>query len=139
MAETRLALLGCRCHDTIVQARHGDPFAVLGPCMTSRAAARCVAIPPRRNQRGGRFARQLTPCSRHSSGSAVRAVWCGMMPETVEPYYRLRITWGGTMSCSVTEDPYAFTPSLLSELDIYLLAEGQVIANSAACLLAQIT
>jgi 1,4-alpha-glucan branching enzyme len=104
--------------DAIVQARHGDPFAVLGP----------------HDVQGGCSVRAFLP-----DATAVQAIardgdtvlatlerirgegfWCGLMPARLP--YRLRVTNGESVRTS--EDPYAFAPSL-GALDIHLLAEGR--------------
>ncbi len=98
----------------LVEARHGDPFALLGPHETA----------------GGRVLRALLP-----GASAVSAVtrqgvsplaqihpaglFEGPVPDG-EPY-RLRVERDG--SVQDIDDPYAFGP-LLGELDLHLLGEG---------------
>ena len=100
--------------DALVHGVHGDPFALLGP--------------------HGNVVRALLPgavgvrvISRKSGAvlGEMRPVYDGILfdtfVETPEPYC-LSIDWGGGVQ--VTEDPYSFPP-LLSDFDLYLLAEGR--------------
>ena len=100
--------------DALVHGVHGDPFALLGP--------------------HGNVVRALLPgavgvrvISRKSGAvlGEMRPVYDGILfdtfVETPEPYC-LSIDWGGGVQ--VTEDPYSFSP-LLSDFDLYLLAEGR--------------
>ena len=102
----------------IVQARHGDPFAVLGPHDVAGGCAVRAMLPE---------ATRVSVLAR--DGDAVLAelqridaagFWCGVMPGRMP--YRLRIESGD--SERITEDPYAFGP-VLGDLDIHLLAEGR--------------
>ena len=97
----------------LVQGRHGDPFAVLGPHATPAGQVVRALLPGASSAevvtRGG--ARKLTPL--HPAG-----LFEGPLAE--QPYL-LRVDWNGTIQ--ETEDPYAFPP-LLGELDIHLLGEG---------------
>ena len=100
--------------DALVHGVHGDPFALLGP--------------------HGNVVRALLPGAvgvrvvSRASGAVLgemRPVYDGILfdtfVETPEPYL-LSIDWGGVTQ--VTEDPYSFPP-LLSDFDLYLLAEGR--------------
>ncbi|GAN77546.1 1,4-alpha-glucan branching protein GlgB [Acidisphaera rubrifaciens] len=104
--------------DAIVDGRHGDPFAVLGPHpVTGGVAVRC-------------FAPEATSVSVIDAATgAVRArlkqvhpagFFAGLL-EGDAPY-RLRLTVGEIVR--ETEDPYAFPP-VLGDLDVHLLAEGR--------------
>jgi 1,4-alpha-glucan branching enzyme len=104
--------------EAIVQARHWDPFAVLGPHeVEGGVAVRAFLADATAVQVIGRD-------DDHVLGTLERidaaGFWCGMMAARMP--YRLRVT-SGDMTV-VREDPYAFGPSL-GELDIYLLAEGR--------------
>jgi 1,4-alpha-glucan branching enzyme len=97
----------------IVEGRHGDPFAVLGPHGREVRAflpgAKGVQVVGANGVARGRLER------RHDAG-----FFAG--PITGEGPYRLRIDWpGGEQE---TEDTYAFPP-LLGPLDLHLIAEGR--------------
>ncbi len=100
--------------EAIVQARHGDPFAVLGPhdvlVSTFMPGADTVTVIDRQTgQAIGELAR-IHPAGFFSG------------PVSTQAPYRLRIGQGGVGW--ETEDPYAFQP-ILGEMDIYLLSEGR--------------
>ena len=114
----------------LVNGLHGDPFALLGPhdtpdgvvIRTLQPGAREVLI----------FSRKTT----HQIAKMTRLDDAGLFIatlNTLEPYY-LQIQWDGDVQ--ETEDPYSF-PVLLSEFDLYLLAEGKH-RDLATCLGAQI-
>lgn len=96
----------------LLDGRHGDPFAVLGPHDTA----------------SGRILRVLLPgalaVTAEGEGEAVslhpvaEGLFEGRCPAGS---YRLRIQWREAVQ--VTEDPYAFPP-LLGEFDLHLLSEG---------------
>ena len=104
--------------DAIINARHGDPFAILGPhdgaggCMvrTFQPGATAVEVIAADSDRVLATLDSIDPAG----------FWSGTMPALVP--YRLRIT--ARDDVRITEDPYAFGPSL-GEVDIYLLAEGR--------------
>ena len=100
--------------DAIVNARHGDPFAVLGPHDGSVRAfipgADTVAVVDRDT---GLVAGELQRV--HPAGFFAGTVGA-------QGPYRLRIGQGATSY--ETEDPYSFPP-VLGDLDVYLLAEGR--------------
>jgi 1,4-alpha-glucan branching enzyme len=104
--------------DAILIARHGDPFAVLGPHdVDGMCAIRAFLPDASAVEVIGRDSEQsLTTLERIDPAG----FWSGLMPTHIA--YRLRITSGDVVW--VTEDPYSFGPSL-GELDIYLLAEGR--------------
>ena len=101
----------------LVEGRHGDPFALLGPHLGP----------------GGWILRALCPGALSVTavtldGSVLAALArvhpAGLFAATIPGRvpYRLRIAWpGGEQE---TEDPYAFPP-LLGELDLHLIAEGR--------------
>ncbi|MFG1461825.1 1,4-alpha-glucan branching protein GlgB [Xanthobacter sp. DSM 24535] len=113
--------------EALVQGRHGDPFALLGPhgvdgsfvLRTFQPGARDVeAVDPVTGARlaslqqvhpAGVFAGKIEPRDGGRGGASA-------------PRYRLRIRWGDG-SLQESEDPYAFPP-LLGDLDLYLLGEG---------------
>jgi 1,4-alpha-glucan branching enzyme len=116
--------------EALVDGLHGDPFALLGPheapngvvIRTLQPGAQSVAICSR-----GTGALLATMTQAHPAGLFVANL------QKLEPYY-FDIAWNGAEQ--TTEDPYAF-PLLLSDFDIYLLAEGKH-QDLATCLGAQI-
>ncbi len=115
--------------ESLIIARHGDPFAVLGlhavdgvdvlrAMLPSALAVEAVT-------RDGRSVGTLTRI--HDAGLFEGSL--GALPASVggAPSYRLRVTWpadGGRTSVEEIDDPYAFG-TLLGELDLYLIAEGR--------------
>ena len=103
--------------EAIVQARHGDPFAVLGPHDVDIGCAVRAMLPDATavavvSRDGG----PLTDLQRIDAAG----FWSGVMPANIP--YRLRIQRGETVR--EIEDTYAFG-STLGDLDLYLLAEGR--------------
>jgi 1,4-alpha-glucan branching enzyme len=111
--------------DAIVHARHGDPFALLGPHPVEGGIALNAFIP------NVDSVEVLARDTGFSLGSLKRVrdagFWSGMFPSL--PAYRFRIGVGDIVF--ETEDPYSFPP-LLGDVDIYLLAEGRHRDFSAA-------
>ncbi len=102
----------------IVAARHGDPFAVLGPHEAAEGCAVRVFLPE---------ATAVAAIAREGGATLAELAridgagfWCGVMPAHLP--YRLRVTTGAIEEA--IEDPYAFGP-VLGDLDIHLLAEGR--------------
>jgi 1,4-alpha-glucan branching enzyme len=101
----------------LVEGRHGDPFALLGPHPSPAGGVIRALLP------GAAGVTALAPSGKplaefrriHEDGLFEAAL---AAPDD----YRLRIDWHGVIQ--ETEDPYAFPP-LLGALDIYLLAEGR--------------
>ncbi|MGB8339690.1 MAG: 1,4-alpha-glucan branching protein GlgB [Burkholderiales bacterium] len=107
--------------NTLVHARHADPFAVLG--MHEYQDALWV----RTIQPGASRVEIIDT----ASGSVLAnlglvhtdGVFEGQLPSRRRYFpYRLRIRWGTTI-CEI-EDPYRFPP-VLGEMDVWLLAEGR--------------
>ena len=100
--------------DAIVNARHGDPFAVLGPhdgtVRTFMPGAEAVSVVDRATDMVLGELSLIDPAG----------FFAGPVGSN-EPY-RLRIKRGA--STWETEDPYSFPP-LLGDMDTYLLAEGR--------------
>ena len=104
--------------DAIVNARHGDPFAVLGPhpvpggivIRTLQPDAQSVSVLERATDDVICTLRRIHPAG----------LFSGVM-QTAAPY-KLRVDTGELVRES--EDPYSF-PLLLGDLDIHLLAEGR--------------
>ena len=124
MTRSRDALRGVAADavQALVDGRHGDPFAILGP--HDRDGERVVrALLP--------GARGVEVVSRETAGDDVPAslgvldlahpggLFAGHVQATAP--YRLRIAWDDAVQ--ETEDPYAFG-LLLGELDLHLIAEG---------------
>ena len=104
--------------EDIVQARHGDPFAVLGPHIQDGVRAVRAFLPGA--DAVDIIARETgLPLGRlervHPAG-----FWSGQITEPLP--YRLHITESG--HTYDTEDPYSFPP-ILGDIDIYLLGEGR--------------
>lgn len=107
--------------DLIRTARHGDPFAVLGPHPDAdgrwwlRAmlpgATHVVAV---RREDGAPIAPLLL---RHVDGLFEAA-----LPGDARPDYRLQVRWSSGLE-SLLEDPYRFPP-VLGEMDVWLMGEG---------------
>ena len=104
--------------EAIVQARHGDPFAVLGPHDTAAGLAIRAFIPD------ADAIEVIARDTRLPLGSLQRVhpagFWAGRV-SAASPYL-LRVSTPG--HSWETEDPYSFPP-ILGDLDIYLLAEGR--------------
>ncbi len=100
--------------DAIVHARHGDPFAILGPHDGTVRAF----IP------GAESVTVIDSATGLPTGELTRMHPAGFFagPVTTQGSYRLRIGEGA--ATWETEDPYAFPP-ILGDMDIYLLAEGR--------------
>lgn len=109
----------------LVEARHGDPFALLGPHETPQGRVLRVLTPGAQSVAavsGG----ATTPLKQtHAAG-----LFEGIIPSGP---YTLRIDWGAAVE--ETEDPYSF-PLLLGDLDLHLLGEGSH-QNIGLCLGAQ--
>ncbi|HTH99694.1 MAG TPA: 1,4-alpha-glucan branching protein GlgB [Acidisoma sp.] len=104
--------------DAILHARHGDPFALLGPhnceggcaVRTFQPGAIKVEVLGKDSEQVLATLSLIDPAG----------FWSGVMPARIP--YRLRITHRDRVQ--IIEDAYAFGPSL-GEVDIYLLAEGR--------------
>ena len=132
--------------EALIVARHGDPFAVLGPhrvgeCNVVRALlpnAISVEVLARASLKHA--TRDATRDAARSLGTLVRIHDAGLFEGSIEdfpaadadapadvPPYRLRVVWpvsdGGTVTQEI-DDPYAFGP-LLGPLDLHLIAEGR--------------
>ena len=107
--------------DALAQARHDDPFAVLGMhqykgalwVSTVQPGATRVAVI---EVPSGRELVSLNHI--HRDG-----IFEGRIPRRRKRFaYRLRVTWNDAVV--ETEDPYRFPP-LLGDMDVWLLAEGK--------------
>ncbi len=106
--------------DAIVQARHGDPFSVLGMHVTDghlvvrtfQPQASAVEVVERKSGKAVAALDRVHPDGLYEAQLARRK----------KPFpYRLRLQAGG--GASVIEDAYGFPP-VLGEMDVHLLAEG---------------
>ncbi len=105
--------------DAIVNARHGDPFAVLGPHATTGGCIVRAFLPDAAEVAvvSVDAAQMLAPMRRLGVGG----LWSGLLSTRVP--YRLRVTDHAGHE-QIIADPYAFGPAL-GDLDVYLLAEGR--------------
>jgi 1,4-alpha-glucan branching enzyme len=104
--------------DGIASARHGDPFALLGPHHVACGVAVRAFLPDA--DAVAIVERSTGFLLGHMHKLDLNGFWVGLM-ERDAPYV-LRISAGTTRY--ETEDPYSYPP-LLGEVDIYLLAEGR--------------
>jgi 1,4-alpha-glucan branching enzyme len=110
----------------LVEARHGDPFALLGPHETAEGRILRALLPGATSVHVLIGGEALPLQQTHPAG-----LFEGPIPQGL---YTLRIDWGGTIE--ETEDPYSF-PLLLGDLDLHLLHEGTH-QDIALCLGAQV-
>jgi len=117
-AQTLAIPLDAGAAEALAQARHGNPFALLGPHDTPAGPVVRALLPGaqsvdilRRSDRA-QLAR-LEPVEPHG-------MFQGVVSERAP--YLLRITWPGAVQ--ETEDPYSFGP-LLGDLDLHLISEGR--------------
>src|SRR6185503_10079025 len=103
--------------EALAQARHRDPFAVLGPHDTERGRIIRAWLP------GADAVEVLRRRDRASIGRLVaqgNGLFVGIVSEAAP--YLLRIAWPGAVQ--ETEDPYSFGP-VLGDLDLHLFNEGR--------------
>ena len=104
--------------DAVANARHGDPFAILGPHEIPGGTQVRAFIPDAESVEVVDRATGMPVGTLDRVDSA--GFWNGAV--TAATPYRLKITTrSGTYE---TEDPYSF-PAILGDVDIYLLAEGR--------------
>jgi 1,4-alpha-glucan branching enzyme len=105
-------------YQALVEGRHNNPFAILGPhTEAGRRLVRCLQPAAARVElldRSKNWLADFVPC--HPQG-----VFAAPLPLRLRSY-RLRIT-SQDGSQSIIDDPYRF-PSLLGDLDLHLLGEG---------------
>lgn len=104
----------------LLEARHGDPFAWLGPHRIDDATVVRVLLP-------GATAVEVLDAAGHRLAALPReagsSLFAGPVPGLAEfAAYRLRVSWDDG-HVGELDDPYRFPP-LLGELDVWLLAEG---------------
>jgi len=111
--------------EALVQGRHGDPFALLGPHIIDGTRMVRTFLP------GADSVEVIERATGLALGRLQRVhgagFWCGVAAG-IAPY-RLRVTKGGLVQD--IDDPYSFPP-VLGEMDVYLLAEGRHLDFSAA-------
>ncbi len=107
--------------ELIRHARHGDPFAVLGPHADAEGHTWLRAFLPTATHVVAASAQgaPLAPLLlRHVDG-----VFEGMLPGDAPPGgYRLLVTWSDGRT-ALLDDPYRFGP-VLGDVDVWLMAEG---------------
>ena len=108
----------------ILNATHGDPFAVLGPHLDGERGVRFRTFQPRasavRVLAGGAHPTAHAMAVRHPDG-----IFEVTIPGTdVHLPYQLEITGRDDGEVRVVDDPYRFG-LLLGELDVYLIGEGR--------------
>ncbi|MBS0553324.1 MAG: 1,4-alpha-glucan branching enzyme, partial [Proteobacteria bacterium] len=111
--------------DALMQATHGDPFAVLGMHSTQDGVVVRALLPGARSVAVvDSHARRVASLQRQTDSALFTAV----IPRLRKPFaYRLRVEWAGADGSaghtSEIDDPYRFPP-LIHDLDVWLLAEG---------------
>jgi 1,4-alpha-glucan branching enzyme len=114
--------------EALAGARHGDPYAVLGPhvvTMDGRSGVLIRAIQPAarsievlRRDEGGRTTAAVQMDRRHPAG-IFEAFFAG---EGALFDYRLRVTWSDGRADEI-DDPYRYG-RVLTDFDLHLLGEG---------------
>ncbi len=105
--------------ELICNARHGDPFAVLGPHARSNGTTTiCCFLPTALRV----VAETAQGCRLAELTQLADGFFAGEVEISVTQAYRLQVDWNNGWT-SVRDDPYRF-PLLLSDLDVWLLAEG---------------
>ncbi len=100
----------------LLQARHGDPFAVLGPHTASDGTRWVRALlPGAQSVQVVAGARAWPLAQRHVDGFFESAVGA-------KTIYQLRVRWADGIEALI-DDPYRFG-SVLGEMDVWLLSEG---------------
>src|SRR5438552_15577802 len=106
----------------VVEGEHGDPFAVLGPHRVQTPNGTAVAV--RAIVPGAAAVRVLPADAPPSPMERLHPVgfFEAVLSDRRDPFaYRLEVTRNGHIT--EIDDPYRF-PSLLSDFDRHLLAEG---------------
>ena len=107
--------------ELICSARHGDPFAVLGPHRTDDGQTSVRVFLPRATQ-----VQIVDPATRSVLATLARQHADGFFERThstsLKTPYELHVRWEDG-SESVLQDPYRFGP-VIDETDIWLLREG---------------
>ncbi|HEY0634562.1 MAG TPA: 1,4-alpha-glucan branching protein GlgB [Gammaproteobacteria bacterium] len=104
---------------SIAEARHHDPFAVLGP---HREQGKCVVRAFLPGARRVRIADDSTELPMERLPGSDLFVWQGAATQISERYL---LVWEDQLGVTHRRhDPYAFAP-LISDFDLYLYAEGK--------------
>jgi len=101
----------------LIEGRHGDPFAILGPHQTPEGRVVRVLYP-------GAIGIELLDRGSNAPLGALEAVHPGGLFAGIVSSnggYRLRITWPEAVQ--IIDDPYAFG-LVLGDLDLHLISEG---------------
>jgi 1,4-alpha-glucan branching enzyme len=105
-------------YQALVDGRHNNPFAVLGPHQhAGRRVVRTLQPHAQSVELLDKAGKVLAVCQRVHPGGVFEAP----LPARIR-HYRLQLTAADGTS-TIIEDPYRF-PSLLGDLDLYLLGEG---------------
>jgi 1,4-alpha-glucan branching enzyme len=104
----------------LAEARHSDPFSVLGPHVESGGVVIRAYFPPaERVTIAGPGSAPVEMTRRHASG-----IFEARLPgKKTIPDYRLQVTFPGGVSVEV-DDPYRYG-RVLSDFDLYLFGEGK--------------
>ncbi len=103
----------------LIEGRHGDPFAVLGPHSRGDGATWVRAFVPHAVAVSVVAGPHAWPLQRRDA-DGLHDLFEG--ETAVRGPYQLRVRWGGGGE-SVIEDPYRFG-TVLGEMDVWLLGEG---------------
>jgi 1,4-alpha-glucan branching enzyme len=106
--------------DAIAHARHGDPFAVLGPHVRRGALTIRAFVPGAETVSVTRNGGPLLEMTRRHDAGIFEAVISGSS-EVID--YRLRAVYPGGHSVDI-DDPYRYG-RVISDYDLYLFAEGK--------------
>jgi 1,4-alpha-glucan branching enzyme len=107
--------------ELVRNARHGDPFSVLGVHADATGRLWLRAMLP-----GAEQVAALDATTGESLGALERrhedGFFEGLLSSTERPDYRLQVRWADGSS-GIVDDPYRYPP-VLGELDVWLLGEG---------------
>jgi len=106
--------------DELAEARHADPFSVLGPHLEGDRVVIRAIVPAAERIEITSDGTHVAMERRHDAG-----VFEGTIPRADEgiPDYRLRVKYSGGDTVEV-DDPYRYG-RLLTDYDLYLFAEGK--------------
>lgn len=106
--------------ELICNARHGDPFAVLGPHQqgSKPCSVRCFLPTAVRVDVISPQGTVLASLAQQPGTDFFE----GAVPMAIGDAYQLQVQWASGLG-SVIEDPYRF-PTVLGEMDVWLLGEG---------------
>jgi 1,4-alpha-glucan branching enzyme len=104
----------------LAEARHADPFSVLGPHIEPRGVVIRTIVPTaERISIVSNGSRPMEMTRRHASG-----IFEAVLPGATEiPDYRLHVSYHGGATSEV-DDPYRYG-RVLSDFDLYLFGEGK--------------